>query len=130
MADAAERAPGSGLNIQISPFGGTDDESFDQFEKQVLSTLRFAKINDDADKRDLLQLHLTGDAQSFYQTLPGDQVDTFEHAVDALKAQFVNPDRKEHHRIVFMNRRFKEGKENVRLVPPESPEDGSARVPR
>ena len=86
--------------VNIQPFKGLETENFDEFERQLTSSIGIAGIAD-ADRHLYLHLHLKGGALAYFDQMPAATRQEYDLAIAALRQRCVNPQRQELKRIVF-----------------------------
>ena len=98
--------------VNIQPFKGLETENFDEFERQLTSSIGVAGIAD-ADRHLYLHLHLKGGALAYFDQMPAATRQDYDLAIAALRQRYVNPQRQELKRIVFHSRKFKPEEETA-----------------
>ena len=86
--------------VNIPLFQGTENENFEEFEGQLVSSIGVAGIQD-ADRHLYLHLHLKGGALAYYDQLPQNTRQNYDAAIASLRQRYVNPQRAELQRIVY-----------------------------
>ena len=97
--------------VNIPPFKGLESEKFDEFERQLNSSIGVPGIAV-GDRHLYLHLHLKGGALANYELAAATRVD-FDQAIAPLRQRYVNPQRQELKRIVYKSRKFKPDEETA-----------------
>ena len=92
-------------NIALKHYGGTEKESFREFERLLRSILAVGGV-DPGQHANFLQLHLKDAALRFFQLLPEETRANFENSLTALRDHFCNPQLREIHLIKFESDTF------------------------
>ena len=74
----------------IPPFKETENENFNEFEQQLVSSIGVATIQD-ADRHLYLHLHLKGGALASYDQLPPSTRQDLDASIASLRQRYVNP---------------------------------------
>ena len=69
--------------VNIPPFKGTDSDNFEEYERQLASSIGVAGIPEN-DRHLYLHLHLKGGALAYYDQLPEATRLNFDQAVASL----------------------------------------------
>ena len=96
--------------VQITPFSGSDKESYTQFENQLDSSIKYAQVAENA-RVQFLHLHLKGGALMFFDQM-ADKND-FTAVKGRLKDRYASNKRGELHKLAFEGRKFKPSEESV-----------------
>ena len=96
--------------LRVAKFSGKESDDLASFKEQLEATSSIADIAD-GKKLAWLQVHLTGGALLFFESLEATKKDTYDHAIVELEKIYQNPDRREYHRQRFEQRVLQIGEE-------------------
>ena len=91
--------------VTVEPFHGNEEESFAEFESLLTSSIALVNVQQNA-RCHFLKLNLKGGALQFYEQLPDAIRNDFEQAKTQLRNTYTTANRRELHKIEFLNRTF------------------------
>ena len=91
--------------VTVELFHGHEDESFTEFEGLLTSSIALVDVQQNA-RCHFLKLNVKGGALQFYEQLPEAIRNEFEHTKTRLRDTYTTVNRRELHKIEFLNRTF------------------------